>query len=313
MKTKLNKLRELIRYWDETSIDPTDKIGDGSTEIVSDANDESKKTNIRLIDRVLTVHSERKLVHGMIKGFDALYYAAAVFVCLVLSSALIYMAFKLPAFGIADTPHNNEVYERYIEHAVDETGAVNAVAGMILDYRAFDTLGESHVLFTALMCVMILLKNTPNSTVTDPGEKLFDLRDDVPLRNTVRCVFPFVVMFGAYVLLAGHLGPGGGFSGGAILGAGMILLSCSYGDEKTGVFFNEKIFKAVSCTALCFYSLSKTYSFYTGANDLESIIPKGTPGAILSAGLILPLDIAVGLVVACTMFGFYSLFPKGKI
>ena len=178
---------------------------------------------------------------------------------------------------------------------------------------AFDTLGESHVLFTALMCVMILLKNTPNSTVTDPGEKLFDLRDDVPLRNTVRCVFPFVVMFGAYVLLAGHLGPGGGFSGGAILGAGMILLSCSYGDEKTGVFFNEKIFKAVSCTALCFYSLSKTYSFYTGANDLESIIPKGTPGAILSAGLILPLDIAVGLVVACTMFGFYSLFTKGKI
>ena len=184
---------------------------------------------------------------------------------------------------------------------------------MILDYRAFDTLGESHVLFTALMCVMILLKNTPNSTVTDPGEKLFDLRDDVPLRNTVRCVFPFVVMFGAYVLLAGHLGPGGGFSGGAILGAGMILLSCSYGDEKTGVFFNEKVFKAVSCTALCFYSLSKTYSFYTGANDLESIIPKGTPGAILSAGLILPLDIAVGLVVACTMFGFYSLFTKGKI
>ena len=115
------------------------------------------------------------------------------------------------------------------------------------------------------------------------------------------------------MLLAGHLGPGGGFSGGAILGAGMILLSCSYGDEKTGVFFNEKVFKAVSCTALCFYSLSKTYSFYTGANDLESIIPKGTPGAILSAGLILPLDIAVGLVVACTMFGFYSLFTKGKI
>ena len=124
---------------------------------------------------------------------------------------------------------------------------------------------------------------------------------------------PFIILFGIYIILNGHLSAGGGFSGGAILGAGMILLSCSYGDEKTGVFFNEKVFKAVSCTALCFYSLSKTYSFYTGANDLESIIPKGTPGAILSAGLILPLDIAVGLVVACTMFGFYSLFTKGKI
>ncbi|MBQ9617343.1 MAG: hypothetical protein IJR48_03170, partial [Oscillibacter sp.] len=50
-----------------------------------------------------------------------------------------------------------------------------------------------------------------------------------------------------------------------------------------------------------------------GANGLESHIPKGVPGAILSGGLILPLDIAVGLVVACTMFGFYSLFRRGTI
>ncbi|MBR6397187.1 MAG: hypothetical protein IKS09_09530, partial [Lachnospiraceae bacterium] len=62
---------------------------------------------------------------------------------------------------------------------------------------------------------------------------------------------------------------------------------------------------------LGFYSLSKSYSFYTGANHLESFIPKGTPGNILSSGLILPLNIAVGMVVACTMYGFYVMFRKG--
>ena len=39
--------------------------------------------------------------------------------------------------------------------------------------------------------------------------------------------------------------------------------------------------------------------------------PLGTPGAILSSGLILPLNICVGLVVACTMYAFYTLFRKG--
>lgn len=55
----------------------------------------------------------------------------------------------LPPFGEADNPYNNEVSQRYIEKGIEETGAINFVAGMILDYRAFDTLGESFVLFTA--------------------------------------------------------------------------------------------------------------------------------------------------------------------
>ena len=51
--------------------------------------------------------------------------------------------------------------------------------------------------------------------------------------------------------------------------------------------------------------------YLTGAHHLESGIPLGTPGAILSSGLILPLNICVGLVVACTMYAFFALFRKG--
>ncbi|MPN62579.1 hypothetical protein SDC9_210328 [bioreactor metagenome] len=45
-----------------------------------------------------------------------------------------------------------------------------------------------------------------------------------------------------------------------------------------------------------------------GANGLKSFIPLGTPGNILSAGLILPLNVCVALVVASMMYMLYSLF-----
>jgi multicomponent Na+:H+ antiporter subunit B len=71
--------------------------------------------------------------------------------------------------------------------------------------------------------------------------------------------------------------------------------------------------RCITFLSLAFYSFAKGYVFFTGANGIPNGVPKGTPGAVLSGGLILPLDIAVGMVVACTMFGFYSLFRRGSI
>lgn len=65
-----------------------------------------------------------------------------------------------PAFGNADNPANNEVSERYIDQGVKDTGAINIVTGIILDYRAFDTFGESTVLFAAVISVMIVLNKS---------------------------------------------------------------------------------------------------------------------------------------------------------
>ena len=100
-------------------------------------------------------------------------------------------------------------------------------------------------------------------------------------------------------------------TGGAVLGSGLILYLNAFGFQKTERFFTEKVYRRITLAALTFYCLAKSYSFYTGANGLESHIPLGTPGAILSSGLILPLNICVGLVVACTMYAFYTLFRKG--
>ena len=58
---------------------------------------------------------------------------------------------------------------------------------------------------------------------------------------------------------------------------------------------------------------SKAWSFFSGANGLPSGISLGVPGAILSGGLILPLNIAVGFVVCCTMYALFSLFQRGEV
>ena len=108
-----------------------------------------------------TVTERAKVFHKIYgeKIFDATYKAVSVFVCTVIITTLLFSVANLPKFGGENNPSANEVTQRYLEQGMHETGAVNIVAGMILDYRAFDTFGESAVLFLAVICVVALLRD----------------------------------------------------------------------------------------------------------------------------------------------------------
>ncbi|MBQ9065222.1 MAG: hypothetical protein IJ123_07230 [Blautia sp.] len=253
------------------------------------------------------------------KHYYRIYNVVAVISAILLIGTLLFVISFLPRFG-RENPESTEVVRRYVEKGMEETGAVNIVAGMILDYRAFDTLGESHVLFTALICVMILLRlDTKNQRrqfedyYRTTSMHFHDISNEAIMRNVGMVLIPCIFLFGVYVLLNGQNGPGGGFSGGAVMGGGLIIFSSAFGFDTADRFFTAKLSAWITFAALAFYSFAKGYVFFTGANGLDNHIPKGTPGAILSGGMILPLDIAVGLVVACTMYGFYSLFRRGNI
>lgn len=240
------------------------------------------------------------------KGFRIF---AAVCCCSFVFILLI-AVMNMPIFGDPTNPTVNDLSRRYLEDGLEETGAVNAVAGMILDYRAFDTFGESSVLFVASSAVIFLMRKKRK-----PGEEPlgdFSTRSkDTILLTTVRTLIPFVMMFGIYVVLNGHISPGGGFSGGAIMGGGLIAASAAFGQNRVGRIITPKV--TTRCTAVCLlsYGAMKSYSFFTGANHIGWEIPKGIPGAILSSGFILPLNICVGIIVACTMYTFFSLFSQG--
>ncbi|MCR5824747.1 MAG: hypothetical protein K6G60_09990 [Lachnospiraceae bacterium] len=268
------------------------------TELIEERSEESEKKAVRLYERF--------------------YRLFAVITCVAIIAILLATVVNLPDYGDASNPVNNVVSRKYIEDGIEDTGAVNIVAGMILDYRAFDTLGESHVLFIAAVCVMILLKIDPDSEkgkrfISLENDRAYEPKNDPILVWTTKILVPVIITYGVYIILNGHLSPGGGFSGGAIIGAGLILYLNAFGFKKTEKFFTQKTFSVVSVSALLFYSVSKTYAFFTGANGIHSFISKGTPGDIISAGLILPLNICVGAVVACTMYSFYGMFRKGGL
>lgn len=234
-----------------------------------------------------------------------IYRVLSVATAAVLTGTLAAAALRLPAFGDPNAPAVNEVPERYLEQGLEETGAVNAVTGMILDYRAFDTFGESTVLFAASLSVCLLMEH-PRA-----GKRQAALRNEV-LRRTGRLLLPAVLLFGIYVVLNGHLSPGGGFSGGTVLGCGLILASLVLGQAEMERLFSPRRLSNVTVACLAAYGVMKGYSFFTGANHMGWEIPKGTPGAIFSAGLILPLNLCVGTIVACTMYTFYRLFAEAE-
>lgn len=300
---KKKGIKERFRAWDEDRFDLT-AIAAGEMHPRSEPEHEA----VTGAEPVVGVE------RGEMKAFRKLYPILALILGVLMIAFLLRTAFDLPPFGEANAPANNEVVRRYVQDGLSETGAVNLVAGVILDYRAFDTLGESHVLFTALIAALILLYTTDGrfDDVTADGERDL-IRSDGIVNAAARVLLPIIVLFGVYVILNGHLGPGGGFSGGAIIGAALILASSAFGFGRIDRYLGYRRFRIVCLAALGFYSLSKCYSFFCGANGIPTVFSPGTPGRILSAGLILPLNIAVGVLVACTMYGLFSIFKRGKI
>ena len=92
----------------------------------------------------------------------------------------------------------------------------------------------------------------------------------------------------------------------------MILASLVLGEERMARMLPASRTSKITVTCLLAYGLMKGYSFYTGANHVGWEVPKGIPGTIFSGGFILPLNLCVGIIVACTMYTFYSLFLEGE-
>ena len=152
----------------------------------------------------------QKLIRTENKGFNVFYFSVAVVSCVLLIGMLLFTISYLPRYGV-ENPESTVVVKRYVENGLQETGAVNIIAGIILDYRAFDTLGESHVLFTALMCVTVLLRRDKKNMRTQyedfytiRDEKYHELYRESIMKMVAGILLPCILLYGAYVLLNGR-------------------------------------------------------------------------------------------------------------
>ena len=96
-----------------------------------------------------------------------------------------------------------------------ESGSANIVTSIVVNYRGFDTLGEVTVLFVSITGVGIILYGMKEVTCGKPS---------LIVRTGSRILFPLIVLFGTYIFVHGHLTPGGGFPGGAVIASGILLL-----------------------------------------------------------------------------------------
>ena len=109
----------------------------------------------------------------------------------------------------------------YLQHVEKQTGAINAVTAVVVNYRGFDTLGEVTVLFIASTGVAALLwERKRKRTARTEGT--------IVLTTGTRLLFPFILLFGSYIFIHGHLTPGGGFPGGATIATGFLLMYLAF-------------------------------------------------------------------------------------
>lgn len=134
------------------------------------------------------------------------------------------------------------------------------------------------------------------------------------LVNVSKIIIPFIQVFAVYVMLFGHLSPGGGFSGGSILGASFILYRYIYGNEAANRRFPYPKLKWIASISLMLYGLIKGTVFVLSFYHLEIFgFLKGVPGTMLSGGFILPLNILVGIIVGITFYLMVVLFEEGEL
>jgi multicomponent Na+:H+ antiporter subunit B len=130
---------------------------------------------------------------------------------------------------------------------------------------------------------------------------------DTILEEVCRFLILSIQIFAFYIILNGHLSPGGGFSGGAILGSSLIIIHLVFGKSYLQKKINSQNIPAFISIPLIIYGLLKLYSFLSDTLHWPHP-PIGTPGKILSSGFILPLNIMIGIVVAFVLYQAFSYF-----
>jgi multicomponent Na+:H+ antiporter subunit B len=76
----------------------------------------------------------------------------------LVGAALIYGSLDMPQWGDPHSPASTHVSAHYLRHSMEDTETPNVVTSILADYRGYDTLGETTVIFTAGMACILLLR-----------------------------------------------------------------------------------------------------------------------------------------------------------
>jgi len=234
-------------------------------------------------------------------------------ISLILIIFLAYFLFQalnlVPGFGMANIEErtathyiNKDVNSKkeeikFNESKNPESGSANMVTSVVVNYRSFDTLGEVTVLFIAATGIGAILfrKRKKEKTMMDEDGSLI-------LVTGVKILFPLLLLLGTYIFVHGHLTPGGGFQGGAVIATAFLLMFLA---KKNYKLDNSKFKLIEGIAGITFVGLG-LIGLATKGYFLMNFLNNGVIGSSFSSGIIPIIYIAIGFKVGAELAGIIS-------
>jgi len=220
-----------------------------------------------------------------------------IFLTLLLTAAI----FARLALNYTEHSQLTKLATHYAGQGPAELGAPNLVTAVVVTYRGLDTLGEVTVLFISAAGVGLMLRRRQQVSV--------EAEDKKPASEIVvtaaQLLMPMVFLFGVYVFVNGHLSPGGGFQGGAIIAAGSLLLLLAL----PGAELRQRLIAVTESLSGFSYVVVGLLGVILAGGFLDNrIMSLGTYGTLFSAGAIPIIYTLVGLKVGAELSAVLGRF-----
>jgi multicomponent Na+:H+ antiporter subunit B len=227
------------------------------------------------------------------RGRLGLFLAAAAVAAVVLVAGYA----RMPDFGHYHGPYGTVLSLIAVpqRHATDVVTAVN------FDYRAFDTLGEEFILFASVAGLAVLLRQHRGERERAPDAPGED--EEFPETSSALGVLGLLLVgptlvLGTYIVTHGTITPGGGFQGGVILAAALLLAFLAGRYVIVQIVAPHAMVDAGEALGAMGYALIAIGGLVFAGVFFRNFIALGTAGEILSAGTMPLSNISVGLEVA---------------
>ena len=211
------------------------------------------------------------------------------------AALLVWGLSGLPSFG-----DFSGAYGQLLAHlSVPERGATSSISVTTFDFRGVDTLGEEFILFTAALGIQVLLRvqRAEDEVAAEPVHPHRPTADSRALRALATALAGPTLVLGIYIVTHGHLTPGGGFQGGIVLMTSILLVYLA-GTRLRGARMRPleamELGEGIGAGGFVLIGLG---GLILASAFLENFLPSGTPGNLISGGVIPLFNISVGLEV----------------
>ena len=245
--------------------------------------------------------------------------ALALIAVLLTGALLLSVVSVFPAWADPHSPANSSrISQFYITETEDLTGVPNLVTAVLADFRGFDTLFETVVIFSAGIAVFAVLGRAPlKRRRKDPLDDDDDEDQNMVVIQSCRLVIPIMQLFALYVIAHGHHSPGGGFQGGVILGSSFILWAIARNLPTALRRMSSRKVVILACTGILIYAGIGLLCQVLGSNFLDyqilHLVLPDTGPVMARSHAMLGVEIGVAFTVSAIMFGLYAcLSSQGR-